>query len=702
MLAKTVTRSLLCLTAVASALPHNPKTRQASYADDSAVSESNQPEWYHRNLKTIQTIYDYTVYPANTAIIAQGSKAVPPGLFAPNATGRVSPVGNFTGFEDSIEYFFALAPTPQGSPASTAFYKAEVVDFVSGCPNVASSLVYFRTGKLDEAGQLQEDGPKTTLSQVNDPHRTLRRRQHHSDEETVLSQVAFFHFNDAGEVDKYQAWIPNLQKWVKVSSGIDYTNMQVQQAATQQLCPQIQKQCTGANQQFSSVDDCAAQLGAKPFGDFDEAWGDNIACRTIHTLLTIVRPDIHCPHVGPTGGGKCVDIDYSDDYFDDAELFGEALGSTFTCSGPIPPSDNAPAKMAQQALLAMGGNPSSIADAMAALPVSSGSDQHNTINKRGTPPPTPMTYDDKPPAKNETSPPSPPTKPPTDTPKKPETPKTPETPKMPESKSYGAPPAKNETSPPSPPTKPPTDTPKKPEMPPSTKPPTDTPKKPETPSTKPPTDTPKKPEMPPTTPPAKNDTNCETPPAPAPYGKQPSAPPTTPPTTPKSPVTPPSAPPAAGYGSGSLPAPVPGSNSPTAQSGTGLPAGAPVPGMSLVEQQFCATHANFVTGAGPLGGGPGTNANPAAQSAQNAMTPPTVQSGTGLPAGAPVPGMSLEQRFYAAHANFVTGAGPLGGGPGTNANPAAQSAQNAINGVPPQTVPGQGPGRKWQTRKTSI
>lgn len=552
MLAKTVTRSLLCLTAVASALPQkHTKARQASGGSDSAISETNQPEWYHRNLKTIQTIYDYTVYPANTAIISQGSKAVPPGLFSPDATGRVSPVGNFTGFEDSIEYFFALAPTPQGNPQSTAFYKAEVVDFVSGCPNVASSLVYFRTGKLDEAGQLQDDGPKTTLSQVNDPHRTLRRRQHHSDDETVLSQVAFWHFNDAGEVDKYQAWIPNLQKWVKISSGIDYTNMQVQQAATQQLCPQIQKQCTGKDQQYSSVDDCAAQLGAKPFGDFDEAWGDNIACRTIHTLLTIVRPDIHCPHVGPTGGGKCVDIDYSEDYFDDAELFGEALGSTFTCSGQLPPSDNAPAKMAQQALaaLAAGGSPNTIADAMAAHPAVDGSDSYKTISKRGQ-----GTYDDKPEEPKKETPKAPET-PKKDTPKAPETPKM-DTPKMPESKSYG----------------PTEEKPKEPEK------PKDTPKAPTT----PPKETPKTPEKPKDTPKSPETPKKDTPPAPAAYGK-PSTPekPSTPPTTPekpKSPVTPPSPPPA-GYGAGNLPAPVPGSQTPpTQQSGSGIPAGQPVPG----------------------------------------------------------------------------------------------------------------------------
>jgi hypothetical protein len=40
----------------------------------------------------------------------------------------------------------------------------------------------------------------------------------------------------------------------------------------------------------------------------------------------------HCPHVGPTGGGKCVDVLYNDVYFDDQALFGSPPGDTFICS----------------------------------------------------------------------------------------------------------------------------------------------------------------------------------------------------------------------------------------------------------------------------------------------------------------------------------------------------------------------------------
>jgi hypothetical protein len=100
----------------------------------------------------------------NLPIITQGSSAVPAGLFAQNATGRVSPLGNFTGFEDSIEYFFALALVPS-PPAYSVFSKATVVEFSSGCPEVAASVAWLET-KVDNANLTNNGQYLSTLKQV--------------------------------------------------------------------------------------------------------------------------------------------------------------------------------------------------------------------------------------------------------------------------------------------------------------------------------------------------------------------------------------------------------------------------------------------------------------------------------------------------------------------------------------------------------
>lgn len=124
------------------------------------------PQWSTRNLHTIQNIYNLTVYPNNKPILENGAAAVPPGLFNNKATGLVSPIGNFSGFDDSIEYFIALAPAPQNDPG-VAFYAAEVVEFTSGCPDVAASVVYQQTGTVDPVtAELDKSKPTSTLTQV--------------------------------------------------------------------------------------------------------------------------------------------------------------------------------------------------------------------------------------------------------------------------------------------------------------------------------------------------------------------------------------------------------------------------------------------------------------------------------------------------------------------------------------------------------
>ena len=107
----------------------------------------NDHEW--RNFRTLSKIYNLTIYPNQLPILQHGAAGVPPGLFNQNATGRVDPVGNFTGFQDSIEYFFALAPVPQENPTSQAFSSIQLTEFTSGCPDVAASVVYFFTSVVN-------------------------------------------------------------------------------------------------------------------------------------------------------------------------------------------------------------------------------------------------------------------------------------------------------------------------------------------------------------------------------------------------------------------------------------------------------------------------------------------------------------------------------------------------------------------------
>ncbi|KAJ7894184.1 hypothetical protein B0H14DRAFT_3426953 [Mycena olivaceomarginata] len=217
------------------------------------LSSASQPSWYKRNFDTIQKIYNLTVFSANTKIIAEGAPAVPPGLFNANTTGR-----------DSFEYFFGLAPLPSGSPPNGAISKATLAEFTSGCPEVAASTVYL------------------TLSTINPDNST-------GPFITILKEIAFWRFDDSGAVLYYDAWIPDF--FSPLSHGFDIYTLDGMNQIIQGICGLQAQTCVGSNTVYDGVDDCVRTLAAKPFGRSDETWGDNVACRLVHVLLTKIRPE---------------------------------------------------------------------------------------------------------------------------------------------------------------------------------------------------------------------------------------------------------------------------------------------------------------------------------------------------------------------------------------------------------------------------
>lgn len=205
-------------------------------------------------------------------IFGADAAGVPAGLFDANVTGRVDPVGQFTDFEDSIEYFFALAPVPQANALSMAITSFQITEFSSGCAEVAASVVYLYTSIVNPGSP--DDGKAMA----------------------PLKQVAFWNFDEDGAVLKYDAWIPNLNQWVLATNNVaSITDLEFQGQSIASICTVAQERCTGANAQYSSVDECISVLSGRPYGDYDEVWGDNVVCRSIHLVLTGVRPDVSSP-----------------------------------------------------------------------------------------------------------------------------------------------------------------------------------------------------------------------------------------------------------------------------------------------------------------------------------------------------------------------------------------------------------------------
>lgn len=90
------------------------------------------------------------------------------------------------------------------------------------------------------------------------------------------------------------------------------------------VCDIHEQHCTGSNQQYTDTASCYDFLtNTVRFGKAYELGRNTLLCREVHKHMVQYRPEIHCSHIGPEGGGYCTDnMDYlqtvSEKYFTDS------------------------------------------------------------------------------------------------------------------------------------------------------------------------------------------------------------------------------------------------------------------------------------------------------------------------------------------------------------------------------------------------
>ncbi|KAJ7356402.1 hypothetical protein DFH08DRAFT_953751 [Mycena albidolilacea] len=137
-------------------------------------------------------------------------------------------------------------------------------------------------------------------------------------------QVKFL-FNDEGIVTQYDAIVyrasalfaniwPRLRKHLIKELGLPHhtsQTMAIKIRAARDICSQHEEYCLGPNKQFESKEACMRFVLHKiPLGEIWQAGQNTTLCRYIHTPMLPLRPAVHCPHVGPTGGDMCFDHSY--------------------------------------------------------------------------------------------------------------------------------------------------------------------------------------------------------------------------------------------------------------------------------------------------------------------------------------------------------------------------------------------------------
>src|SRR5262245_5192777 len=249
--------------------------RAARKADDLKQHHAKQ------RADRIEELYEDLIAPTPTLILT-GQKSITH-IFSPAVRGRVTPVGQFHDAEAVNEYFFGLAATP-----TTHAVDVEIQSLTVSGDKVAIEV---------DIRFLRADSTTFTLR-----------------------QTGFFTFDQTDRVTSFDLSILNL------GAAVNARTNEEREASIQGLCAAltgvIQNQpalCSGeyaganAKQQFAS---CVQFMHSIPYGTWDRANSNTVVCRQLHTLLTPYRPDVHCPHAGPTGGHACVDFTY-ESFFDD-------------------------------------------------------------------------------------------------------------------------------------------------------------------------------------------------------------------------------------------------------------------------------------------------------------------------------------------------------------------------------------------------
>jgi len=235
------------------------------------------PERKAKFLKNILAVYNMTIYPNTNYIILTGNI---PDVLAENVHARVYDFAiDLEGPLTTAEYFYGLSPndyTGQGSP-----------------------LVYITAGVNVQHFMADGDEAWTSINYVG-----LNRDTGIAVNGTQSGHWRFDDDDKIIEVDNVQLYYDILfREMVPDSAYPFYMALLLNQTCTREVM-----NCVGANQQYSNYTACVDHILTLPYGSpLLNEWNSGI-CRWWHSTLTYLRPDFHCPHVGPTGGGVCVDF----------------------------------------------------------------------------------------------------------------------------------------------------------------------------------------------------------------------------------------------------------------------------------------------------------------------------------------------------------------------------------------------------------
>ncbi|KAJ4299836.1 hypothetical protein N0V90_005082 [Kalmusia sp. IMI 367209] len=249
-----------------------------------AAASTVQPNFgYSELLKLQKQFYNRFLYPNNL----KEAESINSTVFSEDVQGRVSDTRNFVGRELNTEYIFGLfTPSDALSIIGRPVGPFEIIQFAAN-QNIASATT-----------RINFTFP--SFGNISLP----------------VTIDTWFTYNAAKEISQYDAtfrWFSNLVQELLHSVNPDLVKAQAtaKDLLATSVCKTHSQYCTGANAHYDSSDDCYKFLTEEiRFGQTFELGMNTLLCRNVHEIMVKFRPDVHCPHIGKSGGGQCTD-DYT-------------------------------------------------------------------------------------------------------------------------------------------------------------------------------------------------------------------------------------------------------------------------------------------------------------------------------------------------------------------------------------------------------
>ncbi|KAL8818159.1 MAG: hypothetical protein Q9223_003142 [Gallowayella weberi] len=239
---------------------------------------------------------DSFIYPANVKV----ARAINSTLLAEDVQGRVDITRTFDGRELNTEYLFGLfanlATAEVGAISLLGIPLSYEVLHFAASQNIATALTRFQFNF-------------TALNLV-----------------IPVEIDTWNSYNSRGQITQYDATFKYWQWTVDYlmqaagkkfgTTSTEATVGTLTKAIAQSICGTATKYCSGPNEQYTSPAQCLDYLTT-----------NTLLCRMVHQNMVAFRPEVHCPHIGKTGGGYC----------DDDKTYLQTIGENYFERSPFVP-----------------------------------------------------------------------------------------------------------------------------------------------------------------------------------------------------------------------------------------------------------------------------------------------------------------------------------------------------------------------------